>query len=91
MSEQSEMKKTPILKRVLALIGVLILAGLYLTTFLLGVFGSAETTRFFMASVVLTVLIPVLFYGILLIAKVLSRLNHDTSGSDPSGESKEKS
>lgn len=59
------------MKRILAWAGILLLLGLYLVTFLLGVFGSEATRGMFMASVACTVIIPVLFYAMLLIAKLL--------------------
>ena len=54
---------------------MVILLGLYLTTFFLAVFGSGETNSLLMASLVMTVIVPVLFYAMLLIAKILSGRN----------------
>ncbi len=63
------------LRRVLALIGAILLAGMYLATMLLAMFGNADSKGWLMASIVMTVLIPVLLYAIQLIAKVFSGKN----------------
>jgi len=63
------------LKRILALAGVVIILALYLVTFLLGVFGSADMKNWLTAALVLTVLIPVLVYAVLLVARLVSGKN----------------
>ena len=63
------------LRRVLALIGAILLAGMYLATMLLAMFGNADSKGWLMASIVMTVLIPVLLYAIQLIARVFSGKN----------------
>ena len=63
------------LKRILALCGAVFLAGLYLLTFILGVFGNENTHRFLTACIVCTVIIPVLLYAMFLIARILDRRN----------------
>lgn len=63
------------LRRVLALIGAILLVGMYLATMLLAMFGNADSKGWLMASIVMTVLIPVLLYAIQLIAKVFSGKN----------------
>jgi|GEM_PF-3133513 len=60
------------LQRIAAMAGVVLLLGLYLVTFILGVFGNADTQKLFMACVVLTVLVPVLLYAMFLTARILS-------------------
>lgn len=69
------MKHFDLIKRIAAIIGVVILLGLYLTTFFLAIFGSEKTNNLLMASLVMTVIVPVLFYAMLLIAKILSGKN----------------
>lgn len=64
------MKKS---KKILAWIGILLLAGLYIITFVLGVTGSESTKDLLMASIACTVIIPCLMYGMLLLAKVLEK------------------
>ncbi len=59
------------MKRILAWIGIIVLLGLYLVTFILGVTGNESTKDLLMASIACTVIIPCLMYGMLLLAKVL--------------------
>ena len=61
------------LKRILAWIGILVLAGLYITTFIVGMFGHGSTRGLLMACVICTVLIPVLIYAFMLVARILDR------------------
>lgn len=49
-------------KRILAIIGIIILAGLYITTLLLAIFGDDNTTPWFMASICATIIVPVLLW-----------------------------
>ena len=63
------------LRRVLALIGAILLIGMYLATMLLAIFGNADSKGWLMASIVMTVLIPVLLYAIQLVARVFSGKN----------------
>lgn len=67
-TKESVMKK---MKRILAWIGIIVLLGLYLVTFILGVTGNESTKDLLMASIACTVIIPCLMYGMLLLAKVL--------------------
>ena len=62
------------IKRILALLGVILLVGLYLTTLMLAIFGNPNTMDLFMASVVATVIVPVLFFAYSMIYKLLK--NH---------------
>ncbi len=73
-------------KQILAIIGVILLVSLYLTT-LLAIFGNPNTMNLFFASIVATVVIPVLFWAYSMIYRLLK--NHysqrkDISGSSPS-------
>ena len=63
------------LRRVLALIGAILLVGMYLATMLLAIFSNADSKGWLMASIVMTVLIPVLLYAMQLIARVFSGKN----------------
>ena len=62
-------------RRILALIGAILLVGMYLATMLLAIFGNADSKGWLMASIVMTVLIPVLLYAMQLIARVFSGKN----------------
>ena len=59
------------MKRILAWIGIIVLLGLYLVTFILGVTGNESTKDLLLASIACTVIIPCLMFGMLLVAKAL--------------------
>lgn len=67
------------MKRIMAWVGIIILAGLYLITFLLGVFGNENTKGMLMASIICTIVVPCLMYGMMMIAKILDKNNDDTN------------
>ncbi|MCD8398381.1 MAG: hypothetical protein LUD12_14590 [Lachnospiraceae bacterium] len=58
-------------KRIAALIGVIFLIGMYVVTLILGLTASPATQNMLMASIVCTVVIPVLLYAMMLVARVL--------------------
>ena len=66
-------------KRVIALIGALILIGLYLAVLILGITASPATKGVLMAAIGCTIVLPCLLYAMMLIARVLSsrRENED--------------
>ena len=72
------------LKRILALIGAVLLAGMYLCTLVFALIGSSAATGLFRASVAATILIPVLLYGYILIARLLKDRNSDGMSDDDS-------
>lgn len=49
-------------KQILAVIGLVIIAGLYITTLVLALVGNENTNGLFMASILCTILVPVLMY-----------------------------
>lgn len=49
-------------KQVLAIVGIVIIAGLYITTLILAITGSEKTNGLFMASIFCTVMIPLIMY-----------------------------
>ncbi|MCD8075857.1 MAG: hypothetical protein LUF27_12665 [Lachnospiraceae bacterium] len=59
------------LKRIAAMIGVIFLIGMYVVTLILGLTASPATQNMLMASIVCTVVIPVLLYAMMLVARVL--------------------
>ena len=80
-------------KQILAIIGVILLVGLYLSTFILAIFGDSNTMNLFKASIVATVIIPVLIWAYSMIYRLLK--NHysqreDLSDSSTAGTSREK-
>lgn len=64
--------------RVFALIGAILLAGMYLVVLYLGLTASPNTQNVLMAAIGCTIVIPVLLYAMMLIARVLdNRQNPD--------------
>lgn len=63
-------------KRILAIIGVILLVGLYLSTLILAIFGNANTMNLFIASIVATVIIPVLIWAYSMVYRLLKK--HDS-------------
>lgn len=59
------------LKRIFAWIGIILLLGMYLVTFLLGVMGNEATKDMLLASIACTVFVPVLLYAIIMLARLL--------------------
>ncbi|MDD2981206.1 MAG: hypothetical protein PHN80_14735 [Hespellia sp.] len=72
------MKKT---KRILALIGAIALACLYLSTLIFALIGSPASLELLKGSVAATILLPVLLYGYSLVYR-LSRKNRDNKDDD---------
>ncbi|MDO4324386.1 MAG: hypothetical protein Q4C61_17910 [Lachnospiraceae bacterium] len=65
------------LKRIFALIGAILLIGMYVITLVLGLTASPNAPNMLMASIACTVIIPCLIYGFMLVARVLD--NRDNS------------
>lgn len=59
------------IKRILALLGVVLLAGMYVATLISAFLATPATRDLFLASVVATVMIPILLYVLQLIYKWL--------------------
>ncbi len=68
------MKKT---KRILAIIGVILLVALYGSTLLFAFIDTIKSLGLFKASVALTILIPVLLYAYSLIYKLAKKQDND--------------
>ncbi len=58
------------MKRIAAMAGVVLVAGIWIATFLIAVLGGPK--ELLTAFMVLCVVVPVLIYGILLVARVVS-------------------
>ena len=59
------------LKRILALLGVLLLLGLYAATFVFALMDSPAAGGWFKASLFCTIAIPVLIYGYIIVYRAL--------------------
>ena len=76
-------------KQILALIGVILLVALYVTTLILAITDNSGTMNMFFASVVATIMIPVLIWAYTLIYR-LTRGNKDSDEkSTDSGKGKQ--
>ncbi|MDO4299250.1 MAG: hypothetical protein Q4C59_12375 [Lachnospiraceae bacterium] len=64
------------MKRILALAGVVFLAGMYLVVFILGLTANPATQDVLMAAIACTIIIPCLLYGMMLVACVLDNRKH---------------
>jgi amino acid permease len=67
-------KKT---KRILALIGVILLVILFVATFLLAIFASPKSMGLFKAAFYSTIIIPILLYAYVLVYKHVKNNNND--------------
>ena len=60
-------------KRVLAIIGIVILLGIYIATFVVGVFGNGDTSGWLLACIFATVAVPFFMWAIQFIYKKFSK------------------
>lgn len=76
------MKKT---KRILALIGVILLVGMYVSTLIFALMKHENAANMLMASIVCTVIVPVLLYAYTLMYRVLDHRDRkdDRKDHDP--------
>ena len=75
--------------RVFALIGAILLAGMYLVVLYLGLTANPNTQNVLMAAIGCTIVIPVLLYAMMLFARVLD--NRQNPGEKPEKKEKQKS
>ncbi len=64
---------SPKIKRVVALLGVVILVGLYLITLILAFVDPTTSKDWLKASIICTIIIPVFFYAYLLVYRNLKK------------------
>lgn len=69
-------------KQILAIIGIVIILGLYATTLILAICGNENTHGLFMASIFATVMVPVLIYVIQWLYKLVKKQAEDTRTND---------
>lgn len=58
-------------KQILALTGVAVLVGMYIVTLIMGITASPSTQGMLMASLACTIIIPIILYAMMLVARVL--------------------
>ncbi len=61
------------LRRITAMIGVIVLLGLYIAAFVLAIFGGDDTINLFWAAIVATIILPVLLWAYSFIYRLLKR------------------
>ncbi len=61
------------MKRIFAIIGVIILLALYLISFISAVLAKPYASELFMASIFCTIVIPILMYGFLIVYRYVHR------------------
>ena len=64
-------------KRILALAGVILLVAMYGITLVLGLTASPATKGMLTASLMCSIIIPILLYAMMLVARVFSQKNAD--------------
>ena len=77
-------------KQILAILGILLLLGLYVTTFVMALTDNTETMLLFKASLFATFVVPVLMWVYSLVYK-LAHQNSDSKNSNESSSSKKAS
>ena len=70
------------LKRIFALAGALLLACMYIATLVFALMDSPSASGLFRASVAATILVPVLLYGYILVARLLGSRHVDDNSTD---------
>ena len=73
------MKKT---KRILALVGVILLVGMYVSTLVFALMKHENASNMLMASIVCTVIIPVLLYAYTFMYRVRAQRKKDDEKND---------
>lgn len=68
------MKKT---KRILAIIGIILLVGMYASTLVFALIDHSETMGLLKASIACTIILPVLLYAYTLVYKITRKNNSD--------------
>ena len=58
-------------RRILAILGIVVLVALYICTLVSALFDSVATMGFFKASVAMTILVPVMLYAMIMFTRVL--------------------
>ncbi len=61
------------MKRIFAIVGVIILLALYLVSFISAIFNKPYASGLFMASIFCTIVIPILMYGFLIVYRYVHR------------------
>ncbi len=74
------------MKKIIAIIGIVILCGLYIATLIAALFTSPQTPQLFKACVYATIVVPVMFYAYLLMYRVLKKKSDEQNYEVPDEE-----
>ena len=85
MSSNTEKKETPMVKRIIALAGVVLLLGVYLVFIIQALFGKTGPGSAFLACAAATVAIPIVVWLILWVYTVLTG-KRTVASADPYGK-----
>lgn len=77
------------MKRIVAMIGIIILVGLYVLTFIASIFHTDFAHNLFMASFYCTIIVPVMLYVYMMIYKVFKKDQESEKGPIQSDSKKE--
>lgn len=75
------------MKKITAIIGIVILCGLYIATLIAALFTSPQAPQLFKACVYATIAVPVMFYAYLLMYRILKKKADDSKYEAPDEES----
>jgi len=64
-------------KRILAWVGIIVIAALYTATVILGIFGNENTFHLFLFSIIATFVVPVLIWAYTFIYNLLKKHGED--------------
>jgi uncharacterized membrane protein len=82
MPNEVKGKKTVKAKRVIAIVGIVILLSLYVMTLIAAIFAKPYANKFFIASIYCSLIIPVLIYGFMVVSKAFGRKEGELSLSE---------
>ena len=80
-----------IIKRIMAILGVVLLVGLYVLTLISGIFSGSETGNLFWACIYCTITVPCLLYGFELIYRLVHKNKDSTREESQENKNKENS
>ena len=73
MANENKDNKEGKAKRILAMAGIIILLGLYVVTLVAAIMAKPYANKFFIASVMCSLIIPVFIYGFMVVSKAFGR------------------
>ena len=77
------------IRRIAALIGVIVLLGLYGAAFVFAIIDDPDSMNYFLAAVVATVIVPVLLWAMQFVYEILDKYYRPQSGTEEDKEENE--